>query len=419
LENGRTIEEMAAMTRHILHVDLDAFFVAVEVARRPELVGKPVVVGGDPGGRGVVATASYEARKYGVFSAMSLKMAQRLCPHAIFLRGDYREYERVSKVFHAVLAGFTPLVESGGLDEAYLDITGCEGIVGTPVQAATSVRERVRAETNLAASVGIGTSRMIAKIASDRAKPDGLLEVLEGTEAAFLAPMPLRAMPFLGANTEKKLASVGLTTIGQLAAFSEQAIVSLLGPHGAVLLQRARGIDHATVGEGHEGRKSISREGTFNEDVASDAKLRSVVRAYSENVATQLREKGWRARTVSLKLRYGDFTTLSRSVTLKRPANSNDAVYEAANELFERLRAQDGRAVRLIGVGLSNFVEDVKQLSLETTVDEKQEKLSAAYYRVRTNYVTKSLQTGRTAFRGFDEDDRLLDRRTGLSSQIH
>ncbi len=408
------------MARHILHVDLDAFFVAVEVAKRPELVGKPVVVGGDPGGRGVVSTASYEARKFGVFSGMALRTAQRLCPHAIFLRGDYREYERVSKVFHSILADFTPLVEGGGIDEAYLDITGCEGLVGTPVEAAKEIRRRVREQTGLAASVGIGSNRMIAKIASDKAKPDGLLEVAEGTEAAFLAPMPLRAMPFLGASTEKKLGSLGLSTIGQLAAFSESALVSLLGPHGSVLLRRAQGIDHSPVGDGHEGRKSISREGTFNEDVASGQKLRAVLRAYSESVASQLREKGWRTRTVSLKLRYGDFTTISRSVTLKRPANSNDAVYEAAVGMFEKLRTADPRAIRLIGVGLSNFVEDVKQLSLETTVDDRQEKLSAAFDRVRTKYGSKSLQTGRTAFRGIEEDDdRLLERQTGLSSQIH
>lgn len=411
---------LTVVVRHILHVDLDAFFVAVEVARRPELVGLPVVVGGDPGGRGVVATASYEARKYGVFSAMSLKTAQRLCPHAVFLRGDYAEYERVSKVFHHILADFTPLLESGGLDEAYLDITGCEGLVGTPSEAAARIRALVREQTGLAASVGIGTNRMIAKIASDKAKPDGVCEVGEGEEAAFLTPMPLRSMPFLGASTEKRLNSLGITTIGQLAAFSDGALNSLFGPHGAVLAQRARGIDHTPVGEGHEGRKSISREGTFNEDVASSQKLRAVLRAYSESVASQLREKGWRTRTVSLKLRFGDFTTISRSVTLKRPANSNDAVYEAVEDLFEKAREQDGRAIRLIGVGLSNFVEDVKQLSLETSVDEKQEKLSAAFDKMRTKYGVRSLQTGRTAFRGIaDEDDRLLERQTGLSSQIH
>jgi DNA polymerase-4 len=408
------------MARQILHVDLDAFFVAVEVAKRPELVGKAVVVGGDPGGRGVVSTASYEARKFGVFSGMSLRTAQRLCPHAVFLRGDYREYERVSKVFHKILRDFTPLVESGGLDEAYLDITGCEGLIGTPVEAATEIRRRVREATGLAASVGMGSNRMIAKIASDKAKPDGVLEVPAGTEAAFLAPMPLRAMPFLGASTEKRLGSLGISTIGQLAAFSETALVSLLGPHGAVLLQRARGVDHTPVGDGHEGRKSISREGTFNEDIASGQKLRAVLRAYSESVATTLREQGWRTRTVSLKLRYGDFTTISRSVTLKRPANSNDAIYAAVEGLFEKVRESEVRAVRLIGVGLSNFVEDVRQLSLETTVDERQEKLSAAFDTVRTKYGSKSLQTGRTAFRGIGEDDdRLLERRTGLSSQIH
>jgi DNA polymerase-4 len=311
-------------------------------------------------------------------------------------------------------------VESGGLDEAYLDITGCEGIVGTPVEAATRIRRLVREQTGLAASVGIGSSKMIAKICSDRAKPDGLLEVPAGEEAAFLAPLPLRAMPFLGPSTEKKLASLGLSTIGQLAAFSDAALIAAFGPHGASLAQRARGIDHTPVGEGHDGRKSISREGTFNEDVASTDKLRAVLRAYSESVAKQLREQGGRARTVSLKLRFGDFTTISRSATLKRPANSNDAIYAAAADLLTKCRALDGRAVRLIGVGLSNFVEDVQQLSLEPSVDERQEKLSAAFDRVRGKYGTRSLQTGRTAFREVaGDDDRLVERQTGLSSQIH
>lgn len=405
------------VARQILHVDLDAFFVAVEVARRPELKGLPVVVGGDPTGRGVVSTASYEARKFGVFSAMSLKTAKRLCPQAIFLPGDYAEYSRVSAIFQGILAEFTPLVEAGGLDEAVLDITGCEGIVGTPIQAAATIRARVRAETGLAASVGIGTNRMIAKIASERAKPDGVHEVPEGGEAAFLAPLSLRAMPFLGPSMETKLKGIGISTIGQLAALPGPTLNSMFGPHGLALGQRARGIDNSPVGEGHEGRKSISREGTFNEDTASGPKLRSVLRAYSESVATQLRSKNWRVRTVSLKLRYGDFTTISRSATLKRPANSNDAVYEAVEALFRA--AWDGRPIRLIGVGLSNFVDDAHQLALEPSVDERQEKISAAFDRVRTKYGSRSLQTGRTAFRGAGSDDNLLDKETGLSSQIH
>jgi DNA polymerase-4 len=410
-----------AVARQILHVDLDAFFVSVEVARRPELQGLPVIVGGDPGGRGVVATASYEARKFGVFSGQPLKTAQRLCPHAVFLRGDHAEYERASRVFHEILDAFTPLVESGGLDEAYLDITGCEGIVGTPLEAAAEIRRRIREGTGLPASVGIGSSKMVAKIASDRAKPDGVLEVPAGGEAAFLAPLPIRAMPFLGPSTEKKLASLGISTIGQLAAFSEGALVSMFGPHGATLLHRAQGIDPTPVGGG-EGRKSISREGTFNEDTASERRLLAVLRAYSESIASQLRKNGLRGRTVSLKLRYGDFSTISRSSTLKRPANSNDAIYDAAKSLFDKSRASDRRAVRLIGVGVSNIIEDVQQLALEPGVDERQEMLSAAFDRVRRKYGTSSLQTGRTAFRdgSSQHDDAVLEeKRTGLSAQLH
>ena len=260
---------------------------------------------------------------------MSLKMAQRLCPHAVFLRGNHSEYSRLSKIFHAILRDFTPLVESGGLDEAYLDITGCEGIVGTPAQAAAEIRRRVHEETGLAASVGIGSSRMIAKIASDRAKPDGVLDVEQGRKQLSWRRCRCGRCRS-GASAEKKLRGPGISTLGQLAAFSDScSSVSLACVDGPVLAQRARGIDHAAVAEGHDGRKSISREGTFNEDVASGQKLRSVLRAYSESVAGQVREEGLRARTVSLKLRYGDFTTISRSATLKRPANSNDAIYEA------------------------------------------------------------------------------------------
>lgn len=405
------------MARQILHVDLDAFFVAVEQARDPALRDKAVVVGGDPNGRGVVATASYEARVFGVHSAMPLRTAKRLAPHAIFLRGDYKEYSRVSREFHAILAAYTPLVESGGLDEAYLDVTGCEPLVGSAGQAAATIRARVRAELGIAASVGIATSKLVAKVASDRAKPDGVCVVPEGTEAAFLAPLPLRALPMLGPRLEAKLAQMGLSTLGQLASLPLATAEGLLGRYGGLITQRARGIDPTPVG-GEHGAKSISREGTFAADVADPEHLRSVLRAFSESVGSQLRAQGRRARTVTLKLRYEDFTTVSRSSTLPRPLSSNEAIFDAADALLGRLRQAERRPVRLIGVGASNLVDDAVQLSLEPSRETKDESLSAAFDRVRKKYGTRSLQTGRTAFDRATSRDEVFDRTTGLSSQI-
>jgi DNA polymerase-4 len=407
------------VARQILHVDLDAFFVAVEQARDPTLLGKPVVVGGDPAGRrGVVATASYEARAFGVHSAMPVSTAKRLCPDAIFLRGDYREYQRVSRGFHAILADYTPLVESGGLDEAYMDVTGCEALIGSAEQGAATIRQRIRAELRIAASVGIASSRLVAKVASDKAKPDGVCIVPEGEEAAFLAPMPLRALPMLGPSMEKRLAQLGLSTLGQLAMVPASTLEGLFGRHGAVIGQRARGIDPSRVGGEHDA-KSISREGTFSSDVADPEHLRAVMRAFSESVGSQLRKQSRRARTVSLKLRYEDFTTLNRSKTLARPVNSDEAIYEAADGLLSRIRQAERRPVRLIGVGASNLVDDAVQLSLEPSQESKSESLSAAFDQVRKKYGTRSIQTGRTAFdKTTRHDDRVFDRGTGLSSQM-
>jgi DNA polymerase-4 len=405
------------VARQILHVDLDAFFVAVEQARDPSLRGKAVVVGGDPGGRGVVATASYEARAFGVHSAMPLRTAQRLAPHAIFLRGDFKEYQRISQAFHAILANYTPLVESGGLDEAYLDITGCEGLIGTPLQAAATIRARIREELSIAASVGIATSRLVAKVASDAAKPDGVKLVPEGTEADFLAPMPLRALPMLGPSMERKLAQMGLTTLGQLAALQSATLQGLFGRQGGFVWQRARGIDPSRVG-GEPHSRSISREGTFAADVIDVEHLRAVLRAFSESVGSQLRKSGRRAKTVSLKLRYEDFTTLSRSTTPQRPVSSNEAIFEAADLLLTRIRDVERRPVRLIGVGTSGLVDAAVQLSLEPTAESRGESLSAAFDKVRGKYGMRSLQTGRTAFDATTRKDDLFERSTGLSSQL-
>ena len=404
--------------RSILHVDLDAFFVSVEQARRPELRGKAVVVGGDPNGRGVVSTASYEARVFGVRSAMPLRTAKKLAPHAIFLSGDFQEYERVSKLFHAILNECSPLVASGGLDEAWVDVTGCEPIVGSPRHAAEIIRRRVREELGITASVGIAANRLVAKVASDQAKPDGICEVPSGTEAAFLAPFPLRTLPMLGPALERKLTRLGISTLGQVAAMTPATLRAVLGPHGPELAARCRGVDEGHVG-GRGVAKSISREGTFTHDVAKPARLRAVVRGFSESVGSQLRAQGYRARTLGVKVRFGDFHTVSRSLTVDRAVNSDDAIFEAAMALLEQARANEKLAIRLLGVGASNLVTEAFQMPLDADVEKRREALSAAVDRVRRKYGRKSLQSGATAFDRVTSGDAWRHEKSiGLSAQL-
>lgn len=406
------------MARSILHVDLDAFFVSVEQARDPSLRGKAVVVGGDPDGRGVVSTASYEARRFGVRSAMPLRTAKKLAPHAVFLPGDFKQYERVSKRFQEILHDCSPVVESGGLDEAWIDVTGCEPIVGSPLQAAETIRRRVREELGICASAGIASSKLVAKVASDQAKPDGVVEVKPGDEAAFLAPMPLRTLPMLGPALERKLLRLGVSTLGQVASMPAASLRAVLGPHGPELAARCRGIDASPVG-GHAPPKSISREGTFSHDVAEPARLRAVLRGFSESVGAQMRAQGYRARTIGVKVRFGDFKTVSRSLTVERAINSDDAIFEAASSLLEQARAHEKLAIRLVGVGASNLVSEAYQLPLDTDVEKRREALSAAMDRVRRKYGRKSLQSGATAFDPVTGTDAWRhEKSVGLSAQL-
>ncbi|MFN0094966.1 MAG: DNA polymerase IV [Dehalococcoidia bacterium] len=353
----------------VLHVDLDAFYVSMELLRRPDLRGLPVVVGGE-GSRGVVATASYEARKYGVRSAMPGSRARQLCPSVVFLPPDWSLYGPASKTFHAILRDYTPAVEPAGSDEAYLDVAGCERLFGEAPAIAQTIRSRVRAEIGIAASIGVSTNKLVSKVASDAAKPDGLLVVPAGGEAAFLAPRPLRDLPMIGPKTAEALTKLGVHTIGELAATPAALLAGRFGPHGHDLRRRANGEFDGVVAAGRGEAKSVSREVTFGEDVADLAKLRAVVRGQAERIAADLAQQGRSARTVSLKLRFPPFETLTRATTLSAPIDLADEIYAQGTELFTRAWGENGRRpVRLIGIGVSALTERVRQLQLGETLD--------------------------------------------------
>lgn len=353
----------------VLHVDLDAFFVAMELLRRPELAGTPVVVGFD-GPRGVVSTASYEARAFGVHSALPMVQAKRRCPQATYLPVDFAHYAPASKRFHAILRDFTPVCEAAGTDEAYLDVAGSGRLFGDGATIAGLIRERVRAEIEITASVGVATNKLVAKVASDAAKPDGICVVAAGKEAAFLAPRPVRELPMVGAKLEERLAALGLRTIGEVAAWPVEALRARLGRMGEELHGRAQGRFEAPVLESRGTAKSVSRETTFGKDVGDRGRLRAILRTQAERVARDLANSGLAARTVVLKLRFPPFETLTRSWTGPGQVALADEIFEAGAELFERAWREEGeRPVRLIGVGVMNLGPPARQLRLGETFE--------------------------------------------------
>ncbi|MFC1966908.1 DNA polymerase IV, partial [Chloroflexota bacterium] len=328
---GGEIRHMLNST--IMHVDLDAFFVSVEQVFNPELKGKPVVVGGRPGGRGVVAAASYEARAFGLHSGMPLKTASRLCPQAIFIEGSFPKYRDASQKFMAILADFSPFLEPMGLDEAYLDVTGFESIHGSIHQMAAAIKQQVRDKLGLCASVGIAGSKVVAKVASDLSKPDGLLEVDRGEEPTFLAPLALDKLPGIGKKTDRILRGLGINTIGRLSTTPLSTLKSHFGASGEVLHRWSRGIDDRKV-EPPGAAKSISRETTFDKDTRDRSFLKATLRYLSERVGADLRRQGRRAKCITLKLRYADFTTTTRSHTLPQTIDSDQTVFDTGARLL-------------------------------------------------------------------------------------
>jgi DNA polymerase IV len=346
---------------------MDAFFVSVEELFDPSLKGKPVVVGGRPNERGVVSAASYAARKFGVHSAMPLRTAYKLCPQALFVDGHPERYRECSAKVYEALQSFSPLVEMASIDEAYLDMTGTERLYGPPLRAAHLLHERILAATRLNCSIGIAQSRLVAKISSDQAKPNGILWVLPGQEAAFLAPLDVRKVPGVGKVTEKNLHALGIRKVGDLAKLEESFLAERFGKWGLALAGKAQGLDaggwfDTDIGD-DTGPKSISHEHTFGEDTADPAQLEATLARLSEMVGRRLREHRLHARTVQLKLRYSDFSTITRAHSLGRPTQLDIELFEEVRELFRR-NWMVGAAVRLLGVHASGFEADAPQMDL-------------------------------------------------------
>jgi DNA polymerase-4 len=341
-----------AVHRTIAHLDFDAFFAAVEENRDPSLRGKPVIVGG--GERGVVSTANYIARRYGVHSAMPLRTARRLCPHGVYLMGNHKLYSEYSRRLMALLGYYSPLVEPMSLDEAYVDLTGTEQLFGPPAHTARLIQERVTQELKLSISVGVATNKLIAKVASDYQKPAGFTVVPPGEEAAFLAPLPVERLPGVGPHLLEQLHDRGVITVADLARVPAHLLRLSFGEWGELLAHRARGEDPRRVTP-HEEVKSISREHTFDEDVGDISILESTLVALTEDVCRRLRRKRLEARTVTVKIRYSDFVTHTCSHTLSRPLDVDEAFFEEVLELFRQGRRRRYH-LRLLGVGLSNLV---------------------------------------------------------------
>jgi len=383
------------MVRRIMHIDLDAFFVSVEQRDDPSLKGKPVVVGGRADSRGVVASASYEARAFGIRAGMPLSGASRLCPEAIFIPGSFSKYRQASEEFMAILADFSPFLEPLGIDEAYLDATGFESLHGSIRDMAIKIKQRIKNELRITASVGISSSKVVAKVASDLSKPDGLIEVKAGDEARFLAPLSVRNLPGVGKKTERILSGLSIKTIGKLSTMSQSALKSYFGASGEVLYRFSRGMDERKV-EPPQAAKSISRETTFSEDTGDISFIKATLRYLSERVGSDLRQRGRRAASVNLKLRYGDFTTLSRSLTLPKTTDSDQAIFESGLKLLNKMPGREKKPIRLIGIGVSKLVEAEKQLDMLDSSAERLEKLERAVDRIRRKYGFASIQTGQT-----------------------
>ena len=377
----------------IVHVDMDAFFVSVELLERPELRGKPVIVGGQPNRRGVVAAASYEARRYGVHSAMPLRTAGRLCPHAVFLEGRHDLYAEWSDRVAAILAQFSPVVEMASIDEAYLDLWGTERLQGPPLAAADALVRAIGERTHLPCSVGLARTRLVAKVASDQAKPRGLVWVPAGAEAEFLAPLGVRRIPGIGKVTEAALHKLKIETVGQLAAIAQERLEEVFGQWGTALSRKSRGEDSYEFFVDAE-PKSISHSHTFGEDTADRALLDSMLSRLCQKAGKRLRDSGLDARTVTVTIRYAGFETITRAKTLPEPTHLDPLFLSAAQHLFD-LHWNRRHALRLVGVELGQLSHGGNQLPLlDGAKREKLEKIARATDKLRDRFGFSKIQLG-------------------------
>ena len=381
-----------ASPRTILHVDLDAFFAAIEQRDRPELRGKPVAVGmGGTNDRGVVSAASYEARVFGVHSAMPIVTARRLCPQCVFVPVDGAKYQRVSREVMAILRRYTPLVQPISIDEAFLDVTASRALFGDGEAIARRIKVAIRAELELTASVGVAATKLVAKIGSDLRKPDGLVVVAPGTEAAFLAPLPISRLWGVGPSTATALRDFGVVTIGDLALLDRGALVRRFGTHGASLVDRAHGRDADPVDD-PEGAKSVGHEHTFDEDTADPEVLERTLLAMAEGVSGRLRHAGLKAGTVTVKVRDSGFNTVTRQRGLPEPTDLTDPIWRVALDLARP--EMRGKRIRLLGVTASGFGVR-EQLGLFEAGDERQRRVVEAADEVRERFGTRAITRAR------------------------
>jgi DNA polymerase-4 len=381
--------------RTILHVDMDAFYAAVEQQDYPEFKGRPVVIGADPKhgrGRGVVSTASYEARPFGIHSAQPISQAWRCCPHAIYLPVRMSRYVTVSRQIMEILSGFSPYLEKISLDEAFLDLSGSERLLGNPKSVGRQIKQHIVGETGLTASIGIGPNKLIAKIASDFRKPDGLTCVTPDRVQDFLNPLPIRRLWGIGRQTELRLKSYGVQTIEDLTRFDLDFLMREFGKWGRCLYYYVRGIDESPVAP-YRDVKSLSNEITFKQDERDREIFRKTLLHLCDKVGHRLREKQVMARTISIKVRFSDFTTLIRNSTLPQPVHLSETIYQEIYHLFESIDTAE-RSIRLLGVGVSQLISaDALQGDLFLG-EEKRSQVNAAVDQIKNKFGDRIIRRG-------------------------
>jgi DNA polymerase IV len=393
--------------RTILHLDMDAFFAAVEQRDHPELRGRPVIIGGDSDSRGVVSTCSYEARKFGVHSAMPTAQAKRLCPNGIYIHPDHAKYSAVSRQMFAILARYTPLIEGLSVDEAFLDVTGSQKLFGDGVTIAQRLKDEIRAELNLTASVGVSYNKFLAKLASDLEKPNGLVVITPADLDSRVHPLPITRLWGVGQKSGEQLMRLGLRTIGDVARMDVSRMRRYLGSLADHLYLLAQGLDERPV-EPHREAKSIGQETTFAQDVRDVAFLEATLLAQVETIARRMRRKGVESRTVTLKLRYAPFRTITRSHTLPNPTALEKSLYQTAKLLLAKCGLTRDDAIRLIGVSVGPFstAGETQQLSLFDDVqsDIKQQDLSKVVDHLKDKFGENVLTRARLVRRDKPDD---------------